>query len=294
MARWLTLTAAVLMAAGLAGLIAGCSGGSGSVAGPVAQGLKISEYVGDGHGGTKPWPSLLPLVAGPVQPAATPEVVGNNDACLTGSVAAGWVNWYALEPRSGGTDWIVTLQPTANADSDLYLMEAYGGGYDDGAACRGYSNRSPDGGNRDRVKGSYAPDWVHMGIMAIGEPTTPPAYIAVYGSSADDLAKPYTLEADAAGRLTVDGAASAGSLNAGNSRWFSFSALVGHDYVVTLSAVSGDPDLYIYQDASTKYVTGSAAHGGATLSLRATATVAHFMRVYAYNDCKYSIKVTSP
>jgi len=274
-------------------LIAGC-GATSAPTNAVGAGVKIQEYLGDGHGGAKPWPSFLPLAGAPVQPAAVPEQLEDNHSCLVGSVAAGWVNWYALEPRAGATTWVVTLQPTANADSDLYLLEAYGPNYTDGADCRGYSNRSPNGVNHDRVKGSYAPDWVRLGIASMGVPTTPPAYMAIYGSQADAAAKPYTLEADAAGRLTVGGGASAGSLAAGNSRWFYFAALVGHDYTVTVSAVSGDPDLYVYQDASTEYVTGSAARGGATVSLRATASISHYMRVYGYNDCGYSIRVTSP
>jgi len=275
--------------------LTGCSSSLDSQTGDivVGHGVKIQEYVGDGHNGTKPWPSFLPGLNETltVQPQAVPETLANNGACVAGTVPTGWANWYAVPPSVTGY-WVVTLQPTGTAEVDLYAMEGHSTDFADGVACKAYSNRASTPFPSDHVKGGYAPDWVAPWLA--GWIHSPSAYVAVVGPADGATAGSFTVEADRPGALTVGGASSAGSLAAGNSRWFDIWCTLGTAYTVTMNAISGDPDLYIYENSSTEYVTGSAAAGGATATFTAAEMGFHFIRVYAYNDCKYSIRVTSP
>ena len=277
-------------------VLAGCSASLDSQSGSieVGQGVKIQEYVGDGHGGTKPWPAFLPGLgdeATAVQPQAVPEALANNGACIAGTAPAGWANWFAVPVGTTGS-WVITLQPTGLQEVDLYVLEGRSSDFTDGADCKAYSNRATTPFPSDHVKGGYAPDWVAPWLA--GWLRSPSAYVAVAGPASGLTAGSFTIEADRPGGLSVGGASSAGSLAAGNSRWFTIWATFGTSYSVVLSSLGGDPDLYVYENTSTEYVTGSAASGGATVSFAAAEAGFHYIRVYAYNDCKYVIHVTSP
>jgi len=216
-------------------------------------GVKIEEYVGDGHGGTRPWPALIPQPGGPTGFAAAPgaepvhtqslaTLLRDNAACIADWVGQAAVNWCAVDPRVGR--WVVTLQPTTLDDVDLYVLEGSGADFGDGnAAVYDFSTRTP-AVHRDRLRGRYAPDWVAFAQQA--ETNHPAAFVAVYGLDLDTGQKEFTIEADRAGYLEVDGRSSANSLRARNSRWFYFLGEALVEYEVLLTATEGDPDLYVY------------------------------------------------
>jgi len=287
----------------LAWYVAGCSSGSSPdpVSGPLGEGVKIQEYVGDGHGGTKSWPALLPqageaegppaaLSLQPVQTQARPTPLADNTRRAWSYVPRAAVNWFAVE--FAAARWVVTLQPTTNVDTDLYLLDGSAPTYTDGAGCFGSSTRVPQVSDHDRVKGSYAPDWVYFQIG--GNRNAPACFAAVYGPDAETERKVFTIEADRAIALPPNLSSYAASLRVGDSRWFWFMTQRGEDYTVRLTASEGDPDLYVYRAFSDQYLTGSAARGGAEVSFTAEFGSLHLIRVYAYTDCRYGIRALSP
>ncbi len=295
---YLNRTIGALAAALTLAALLGCGSGPGNPGGTADVSLtgKIQEYVGDGHGGTKLWPSVLPK-PGSDAAATMPFRLLYSLNPKPDRVVRKRISWYDL-PKTKTSDLpgmpVVTLQPTADEDTDLFVFEGDAGDYYDGADILGFSDRYPTGDGQ--VTDGYVPDWVAFGAgRTRGYPT---AEIAVYGYGDDPSpTMDYFIEADWAWELTVDGS----SLQPGaqvqyGSDWNYFWATSGNDYTVHMTAHNGDPDLYVYEDASSEYVGGDATVGGGSVSFTAATTGWHFFRIYGYgpsnNDAE--VWVTSP
>jgi hypothetical protein len=278
----------------LAAVIGGCgSGGVGST--PDLPGMgKIREYVGDGGGSLKPWPAMLPA-PNAEQPQALGTMLTLGANFLTNSVPRYQTNWYRLAPVPTKTIIVVTLQPTANEDSDLYVCR--GGVYEfEPHAYYGYSVRLPSVVGGDGVDG-YAPDWVAF----TRSPTAgPAAQVAVFGGGTAGT-KHYRIEADAVALLPLTGAKRGGTLPPYDSHWYRFHATSGTAYSVHLQTVDEDPDIYVYQDAATEFVGKAVLYGAGheTVAFTASETVYHYVRVHAWGgggsgSAQYKVWVTSP
>ena len=277
-------------------VLAGC--GSTSVSdGVVADhggSLKIVEYVGDGHGGTKPL--LFPLAESPVPSAVVTPQAGatllNYGANYTyTNVAAKAINWYYLPKLTAAATVLVTMQPAHSKDADLYLLNGRGN-LNDGMECVAYSNRSPGSGVDVPAAGGWAPDWAAYASAASDD--WPAAYVACYGYPGDTGARYFRLEADLVEALTVNGATLNGSLGVGQSAWYVFPATTGLACRVGIAALSGDPDIYIYNGNADGFVQMLTGTGSAYSGFTATATASHYVRVYAASTCTYGIRVLQP
>ena len=282
-------------------LLAVAIGGCGSTSdqpGDGAQGIKIAEYVGDGHGGAKPLAFPFPQPgeeSQPVQTQTTPAVLYPNATCKVGAVVRRAISWFALPALTESAWWVVTLQPTANEDTDLYVLRGRGDQYAD-PKCLGYSNRLPNGSQPDKVKGlGLAPDWVPF-LVSVGDGAGfPAAEIAVLGVYSGPTVHRFTIEADRPTFLGVNGTGRSGTLAAAsNSQWWAFNGTNGTHYTVKLIALSGDPDMFTYANAATGFVGAQTATGGGTVAFTATQNALYHIRVYAYTACRYTIRVTTP
>ena len=207
------------------------------------------------------------------------------------------ISWYDLPQTKVGAHLgmpVITVQPTANEDADLYVLEGSGADFGDGAGLIGSSTRLPSASGG--IAGGYAPDWVAWEAgRTRGAPT---AQVAVYGDVDDPaVRKHYLIETDWAWELQVDGTPlrPGGQVQFG-SDWNFFEAHSGNPYTVHMTAHAGDPDLYVYGDESTEYVGGDATVGGGSVAFAATMTGRHFVRAYGFgpsnNDAE--VWVTSP
>ncbi len=288
-----TLSVLSSAAVALATLAAGGCGSGGGASDQPGMG-KIREYVGDGGGSLKPWPTTLPE-PGPERPEALGTLLVLGDRFLTNTVPRYETNWYRLGSMASKTVIVVTLQPTANEDSDLYVCR--GGPYDfEPHAYYGYSVRTPDGGAPDPVDG-YAPDWVAFTANASAAPA---AQVAVFGGGTAGV-KHYRIEADAVTPLPLTGSKRGGTVGSYESRWYRFGATSGTAYSVHLQTIDEDPDMYVYGNAATKFV-GSAVLFGAgqeTVAFTAAETSTHYVRVHAWGgggsgSAEYKVWVTQP
>jgi len=281
-------------AAAAAAVIAGCSSsgtGPASGAGNIPT-FKIDEYVGNGHGGPKP----SPLTTRPA------------DALSAMSTALGWgkppqarttakyaINWFRVPGGNVSQPVIVTMQPTANEDADLYVLKGganqFGSSADD---CLGYSARTPTAGSDGA--GGYSPDWV--AFVPGSQGLYPGAQVAAWGVDPAASAPHFTIEVDKTILLKPnDTYLTVGPIPPGDSRWFRFQAAVGTQYTVAVYDVTtGDPDLYVYGNASTTYAGGNTTAGGGSVVFTATASGWHYIRVYSYgaSGATYRIRVDSP
>ena len=269
---------------------AGC--GSNSTPSAIDQVLepRIQEYVGDGGGSLKPWPGLIPRAVGD-----RPMVVGPKLKWVAGpkadKVARKQVSWYRLQASKGlAQSWIVTVQPTANENADLYVLEGRGSDFADGMDLIGSSRRAPQAAG---VTGSgYAPDWVS--VPADASAGWPVAYVAVLGVNEVPAVKHYRVELDFGVVLTPNGAVLNGALPRHSSDWYVLSATPGSQYTVTVTPLGGDPDVFIYGKTSSDYIGGDTGTGTATLPFTATADL-HWVRVYGWDALStYDIQLTSP
>jgi hypothetical protein len=286
-----------LQAAILAGLLAGaitltgCGGSDGGSDGSALAPLdKISEYLGDGHNGAKPLLDGLEPAPTGLDTQALPTALVIEAPPLTGRTPAKNINWYRVPPVSATRELLVTLQPTADEDSDLYLLSADGETYSPKAACLGYSNRLPAGG--DDVNG-YAPDWAAF--------TTPnsqgrqSAQVAVYGMATGATPKHYRVECDPVWGLTVNGVTKGGSLTLYDSHWYRFAGQAGTDYDVMLQAISGDPDTYVYQGDATHFIAKDTQVGsGTSVGFTAAVDGYYYVRVHGFNAGSYEVGIASP
>lgn len=257
---------------------------------------KIREYVGDGHGGTKAWPASLPSPAAADHASRLPYRLEYGLAPREDRIRRRKISWYALPPTTVGAHPgapVITLQPTANEDSDLFVLEGRGAYYWDGADSIGYSIRLPSP-EPDQVASGYAPDWVAFDTGPTrGEPT---AQIAVYGTPGDPPLRHYRIESDWAWELQVNGSSLRQAVAQYNSDWNFFEATSGVHYTVHMTAHSGDPDIFVYQDESTEFVDSDTGVGNASIGFTAGATCRHYIRAYGFapanNDPE--VWVTSP
>lgn len=271
----------------LAGVLSGCGGSVGINDQAPAEG-KIEEYVGDGHGGTKPIFDLSGFLVG-VIPQTVGSTLSDGSSYTSSSVQAGDVSWYRLAPQAAQTAWIVTLQPTANEDSDLRMFQWRGS--KTGWTQIGLSTRLPSTSTSDAPRGGgYAPDWA----CGTAVPNYP-VQVAVYGDPTTAGYKHYRVEADIVVNLPLNVETDDEYLSRYNSDWFRFAATAGKHYTVRLTAVSGDPDFYVYKSSSTGYVTRSEATGGGSAGFTANADTRYYIRVYGYESSnRYTLKLTSP
>ncbi len=257
---------------------------------------KIREYVGDGHGGTKSWPSFLPSPAAADHASRLPYRLEYGLTPKSNRIRRHGISWYALPPTTVSAHPgapVITLQPTANEDSDLFVLEGRGAHYWDGADSIAYSIRLP-APEPDQVAGGYAPDWVAFDTgPTSGAPT---AQIAVYGLAGDPPFRYYRIESDWAWELQVNGASIRQAVAQYNSDWNFFEATSGVRYTVHMTAHDGDPDIFVYQDESTEFVTSDTGTGNASRTFTATDTCRHYIRAYGFaaanNDPE--VWVTSP
>jgi hypothetical protein len=154
--RWMCVVACV---GAIGALVLGCSS-SGPEPTNDAVGIrtfKISEYVGDGHGGTKP----LLFGAGPGDVAAAMgSYLGFGGTPRSATVVINQTQWYKLPASTVARPLVITVQPTADEDTDLYVLNGRPSHYPGADACLGYSDRTPSGS--DGVRSGYAPDWVSI------------------------------------------------------------------------------------------------------------------------------------
>lgn len=287
-ARSLVLCSGLLV---LTVVLAGCAGSSGSDGRAVLG--KIQEYVGDGHGDTKLWPALLNPAASGVEPQAVATLLSLGANAVETTVPASQTNWFRLPAFTTSKVVVVTLQPTADEDSDLFLLwgraDLYAGAGDD---CLAYSNRLPANQSDPTPVGGFAPDWVYCYCGALAP--DPGAQIAVYGVTSGSATKRFRVEADLVSDLTMNGSAPSGLVAQFQSRWYRFSATNGLKYKVTLTATAGDPDLYAYRDSSREFVAGNTATGSGTVTFTAGETGWHYLRIYGYSSAtsNFTIGVT--
>jgi hypothetical protein len=287
--RWVALLLATVSVSVLVVLVGCGSGSSPGPGGTVATVGKFMEYTGDGGGSLKPWPGLF-ATAGD-QANRVPTELTSTAVPTAARVPAGNINWFYVDHWTTLYPAVITVQPTADEDSDLYVMEGQGSAYGDGAGCLGFSKRTPDGTQPDRLRGlGYAPDWVAYDLGSI--PTAPAAQVAVYGATGGTAKKHFTIEIHSAFRLSVGGLSSSTRRDVGSSAWYRFYAFTGRDYSLQLTATDGDPDMYLYALNSSGYVARHTAVGGGTINFTAKATGYHYVRVHAYSSATSGVSST--
>jgi len=274
-------------------VLGGCGSNSGGSGGMVDTSGKIGEYVGDGHGGTKPLPDFAKLLPGgdQVQTQALPTLLSNGATHKYTNVPSQQANWFCLPVLTSAATWLVTVQQLNNEDVDLFLLDG-NSFYTSNATTLGYSDRTPSGGTTDVVDGNV-PDWVAY-TFAGATGGNPGAQIAVRGMPGAPDPKHFNIEADIVPQLFVNGSGKAGTLALRDSNWFYFNALNGIQYTVRLTAISGDPDIYVYSATSTAFIDKSVVSGGGNVTFTASGAGRRYIRVHAFTAGKYSVKVTSP
>ena len=284
---------AVLLFVGVGIGLSGCSSSSTEPAIDQVLEPRIEEYVGDGGGSLKPWPDFLglsavdsPAVVAPKLKYAAPPKIGK--------VARKQVSWYRLQANNATPHWIVTLQPaTDDEDTDLYVLEGKAKDFDDGAETLAYSRRDPS--RSDTITGRGAPDWVCL----TPDPSAgwPAGHVAVLGVNEDPAVKHFWIELDGRNVILANGGTDSRSVSQYDSHWFVLNASLGAQYTVTLQDTgAGDPDLYVYGGAATKFIGAHANTGNGSVTFTATEVGDHNIRVYGYspNPNGYTIEVTSP
>lgn len=257
---------------------------------------RIHEYVGDGHGGTKPLPDFVHLKPQVSTQSLAPRLWIRR-VSRAGEITARHINWYEVEPINVESVLVATLQPTNSGDADLYIMEGPSADYSDGLDCIQYSSRLPNGGQDDAVRGNgFAPDWAAWLQQPSGG--KPAAMIAVWGEEHDTTDKrTYRIEVDRVRTLVVDGATQLGNVARGQSDWFRFQVWGSESspasYRVAVKAISNDPDMYVYRSGSVGFIGESAEPGGGTVEFQSTSWAYVYVRVYGYGNGpnRYRIRV---
>ena len=288
--------AAVTAALLLILVLAGCSSSSGPGSGSDLVGsggrFRIAEYVGDGHNGTKPLPSLSGLAGGPgeeVRPQAVATGLAYNGAPLCEFVPQKSISWYYLKKTTTSPVVVVTLQPINGLDADLYLLEGKGADFFDGAKCLGYSNRTPSGSDNPL---GYAPDWVSASPPTGGTSGWPFAWVAVYGYHTGTGAREYNLEVDLA-PVVVKGFGKADTVGLEDSDWFCLvsTSPTPTAHVVQVIPTSGQPDLYVYQTDSKHFLAKHTGPGTRVVSFTASPGIAYYIRVFGLVGSTYTIVI---
>jgi len=292
-------TARVVAAGCLIALVAVVVGCSSSDPGPPNQSggiptFKIDEYVGDGNGATKPSP-FAALSGDAVSAVATPLGWGKPPQVRTTTT---WrINWFRLPAGNVNSPVIITMQPTADEDADLYILK--GGAHqflDPDGAVLGSSVRAPSLGS-DPVFG-YVPDWV--AIIPGAQGALPCAQVAAYGVDQAYSTQHFTLEADKTRGCVPNGGnfvITPGQQPLADSLWFRFNAKAGTQYTVWVYGVfpGCDPDLYVYGSASTEFVGKSTGMTDESVTFTASHSDWHYARVYGLSPTQqYKFRVDSP
>jgi len=268
-------------------MLAGCGGTPTGDSAPAAL-EKLSEEAGPGIVAEKESP--IDLAGGETRLLETAIPVGAPTTSVPTLLAYTGVKriYWASFTAPGGQRRVVLLQPEVGTqeDSDLYVLNYAGS---PGLNVLGYSRRSVGNASREALA-----DWTD--VLTTGPTTTAQRFnIAVYGySSPADTTPDFRLEADVPGLLAVNGGWAPGLEATPGSDWFRFMAVSGTHYTVYLNAISGDPDIYLYEDTSYEYLGKNIAVGGGTLGFTAAETSYHHIRVYAFSNTQYYIRVTSP
>lgn len=269
-------------------LVAGCSGTSGGPVGGVEP--KITEYVGAGGGDAKPLPDFLGIDNAQTRAIAT--LLGIDQSPIAQTTNKKHVNWNRLPALTYGMTLLVCVQPTADEDSDLYILDG-SGSYGSGAALIGSSTRTPTSSFGGAI-GGYVPDWVAFDVgPTAGKPA---AYADVYGYPSGLSKKHYRIEAHEALIVTVNGGIPNGVISQYQSHWWYFDALSGTHYTVHLTASAGDPDVYVYENTSVEFVGSASTSGGGNVALTAAETGRHYVRIYGFGAGSngYALSVSSP
>jgi hypothetical protein len=279
----------------LALTLSGCGSGPGAST-DLAPLDKIVEYRGDGDGSLKPLPALgVPLLVDAEE--AMPTLLHINAPPQSGQVPVKQVNWYRVDAIPSSPlplILVVTLQPTANEDSDLFVLNGNASSYGpSGAPLLGMSRRAPTNSGRLKNKG-YAPDWV-----AFEQGDTdgwPAAQVAVYGFHVGSAKKHFRIEVSDVGLMAPGVVTQAFSVEQYRSHWWRLEATSGTQYRVVVTAVSGDPDIFVYEDSASAFVGSNTKVGSGTVKFTASRTCRHYIRVYASaaGDNKYRLRVLSP
>lgn len=288
------LAAGALAAVAVVG--AGC-GGSGSAvprSSDVFPMARIVEYVGDGHGGTKPFPTLIKAMTGDVNTQSMGTRLQIGGVAKEQKVQRRLANWCYIDPVTSPTTLVVTCQPAfikVPGDADLYVMRPRP--TTSGVPVHYYSDRSPSGGgDGDTLRGGgYAPDWVAFN-PAYYDPY-PAAQVGIYGYYSPQettVWKHFLIEVDEAQELSTDGTPVTKVLGQRQSDWYYF--WTSTTCYIEVQAIKGDPDFYVYEDDSKSYVDGAVGPGGGTVTVHAYSAKQIFIRVYAYptgTTTKYTI-----
>ena len=287
------LTAAsVILVVSVQLAVSGC--GSNSTSSAVDQVLepRIQEYVGDGGGSLKPWPDLLGVAIGDRPGVVAPKIRWGNSP-KADKVPRKQVSWYRLEAFDTWTPYlIVTVQPTANEDSDLYLLEGKGKDFDDGVQLVASSRRAPS--DPDATAGGYAPDWV--AYQTTHTHGWPAGYVAIAGVNEEPATKHYRIEVDAASAISVNGPQETSAVCQYESHWWVFDVAPGTHYTVTMTPTSGDPDVFVYGGTSSDFIGSDTTAGTAVIPFIAASADRHHIRIYGYGSSSngYTLEVTSP
>ena len=285
----------VLLFVAIGMCLSGC--GSNSTPSAVDQVLepRIAEYVGDGGGSLKPWPDLLaPL--GLDSPSVVAPKLKDDAQPKIGKVARKQVSWYRLQalklPAGTGSFLVVTLQPTANEDTDLYVLEGKGSNFDDGAGLLGSSRRAPQAPGTTGE--GYSPDWVSFETTSTAG--WPAGHVAVLGANVEPAVKHFRIEMDTPWGLIEGGGAQAETVNRYDSDWWVFAGGTGTQYTIEMKVTAGDPDIFLYGDEATDFIMKDITTGDATLIFTPTVASNHFVRVYGYGATpnSYTLNLTSP
>ena len=286
----------VLLFVGVGIGLSGCS--SSSTEPPIDQVLepRIAEYVGDGGGSLKPWPDFLGPIAVDSPSVVAPKLKMGAPP-KTGKVARKQVSWYRLGAMQGldvggVTDVLVTLQPTADEDTDLYVLEGKAKGFDDDAGLIASSRRAP--ASPDAIGLGHAPDWSR--VLTTNTAGWPIGHVAILGVNEEPAVKHFRIEADGLSWVPVGGGPDGSTAIQYDSHWWTFAATSGNQYTVAMKVTAGDPDIFLYEDEATEFITKDTGTGDAALVFTATWSGWHVVRVYGYstNPNGYTIEVTSP
>jgi hypothetical protein len=264
---WLVLLVCAML---LGAIVAGCSGTSGPGGGAGDRTIGgVAQYVGDGGGSLKPWPAMIPP---PESPASLGTLLKFGDVPKTTTVPRKQTNWFRLPPIGAGKTIVVTLQPTADEDSDLYVMKGPAG------PVLAYSNRTPTAGSDPLPTYGYVPDWA--AFTPGNTHGWPAALIAAFGMPNGTATKHFWVESDIVSPLIVNGGGYSHAVQGGSSNWYSFPATAGKQYTVRLAQFVGKPDWFVYGDKSWKFKAQYISGGGGDAVFTATETTTHFVRVW--------------
>jgi hypothetical protein len=219
-----------------------------------------------------------------VSPQAVGTELTDGAAPLQNSLAAGAVSCYWLPAGTSTTPWLVTLQPGADGDADLRLfqLQAPKGTW----TTLGTSLRTPSSSAPDALFSGFNPDWVFAPTVAGFRADV--AVFAVRSAGSAD----YTIEADQV-RDLVTGVQTpqTDTVGPGGSRWYRFHVATAAHYTVHLV---GNPEVFVYKTNALHFIGKNAVGGGGNASFNATSNSDYYVRVFAFTNASFRLKLTTP